>query len=139
MNQITLIGNLGADIELKTTNSGKYVASVNMAVKDDFNKEKTDWIPLVFWNKSAETAAQYLHKGSKIAVNGRLSARNYDDKEGKKRTAYEVVVERFEFLDAKPNTTIQREFLGKHGDVSVVEAPAGDYQVIENEDDLPFN
>jgi single-strand DNA-binding protein len=101
MNQIILIGNLGADIELKTTNSGKYVASVNMAVKDDFNREKTDWIPLVFWNKSAETAAQYLHKGSKIAVVGKLSARNYEDKEGKKRTAYEVVVERFEFLESK--------------------------------------
>ena len=139
MNQITLIGNLGADIELKTTNSGKYVASVNMAVKDDFNKEKTDWKPLVFWNKSAETAAQYLHKGSMIAVVGRLSVRAYEDKEGKKRTAYEVVVERFEFLDAKPSTTIQREFLGKHGDVSVVDAPAGDYQTIEeNPDDLPF-
>ena len=111
MNQIILIGNLGADIELKTTNSGKYVASVNMAVKDDFNKEKTDWITLTFWNKSAETAAQYLHKGSKIAVVGRLSTRNYEDKEGKKRTAYEVVVDRFEFLDAKPNTEFQKELI----------------------------
>ena len=139
MNQIILIGNLGADIELKTTNSGKYVASVNMDVKDDFNKEKTDWIPLVSWNKSAETAAQYLHKGSKIAVNGRLSARNYDDKEGKKRTAYEVVVERFEFLDAKPNTMIQREFLGKREQNSVVETDTGGYQLVEDDtSDLPF-
>ena len=139
MNQIILIGNLGADIELKTTNSGKYVASVNMAVKGDYNKEKTDWIPLVFWNKSAETAAQYLHKGSKIAVVGRLSARNYDDKEGKKRTAYEVVVERFEFLDAKPNTMIQREFLGKREQNSVVETDTGGYQLVEDDtSDLPF-
>ena len=69
MNQIILIGNLGADIELKTTNSGKYVASVNMAVKDDFNKEKTDWIPLVFWNKSAETAAQYTKAQRLLSAN----------------------------------------------------------------------
>lgn len=96
MNSINLIGNICNDIELKKTNSGKSVAQFNLAVKRPYTKDTTDFIPCQVWSQGAEYLSSYAHKGSKVAVMGRLISRKYEDKSGNSRTAYEVVCETVE-------------------------------------------
>lgn len=106
MNQITLLGRLTRDPEVKYTQSGKVVAQFGLAVdrpyKDAEGKREADFIPIVVWGKSAETAGKYLAKGRRLLVEGRLQIRSYDDKNGVKRYVSEVIASRFEFIDAAP-------------------------------------
>lgn len=101
MNHVILIGNLTRDIELKYTPNGKAVANFSIAVSDRFNKEKTDFIDCVVWNKTAELCAEYLSKGKKIAIAGRLSTRTFETQDGQKRKVTEVVVGDVQFLSPK--------------------------------------
>lgn len=91
LNSVNLTGRLGQEPEIRYTPNGKATASVSLAVKG-FSKEKTDWVKLVFWDKTAEILAQYCHKGDQIAVSGRLQVRDYQAQDGTKRNATEVVV-----------------------------------------------
>lgn len=106
MNQITLLGRLTRDPEVKYTPSGKVVAQFGLAVdrpyKDAEGKREADFIPIVVWGKSAETAGKYLAKGRRLLVEGRLQIRSYDDKNGVKRYVSEVIASRFEFIDMPP-------------------------------------
>ena len=104
MNLITLTGNLGRDWE--QANSSTVIAKNSLAVRRDFKNKQTgeydtDWIPLTAFSKTAETLMEYTSKGSKILVVGKLQTNNYTDKEGNKRTSYDVIIDRFEFLDSK--------------------------------------
>ena len=104
MNLITLTGNLGRDWE--QANSNTVIAKNSLAVRRDFKNKQTgeydtDWIPLTAFSKTAETLMQYTSKGSKILVVGKLQTNNFTDKQGNKRTSYDVIVDRFEFLDSK--------------------------------------
>lgn len=105
INNVTLIGRLTKDIELKYTSSGLAVAQFTLAVTRDFtsqNGEKeTDFINCVMWRKSAETLANYAKKGSLIGVVGRIQTRNYENNQGQKVYVTEVVAERFNFLEKK--------------------------------------
>lgn len=99
MNSVCLIGNLGHDLEIKKTNSGKSVCSFRIAVK---SYNTTTWVNIVAWEKIAETACKYLKKGSKVGVSGRIASREYEGKDGKKVTVMEVVATEIDFLDSKP-------------------------------------
>jgi single-strand DNA-binding protein len=103
LNRIILIGRLTQDPEMKYTNSGKAVATFNLAVDRDrknANGEKeTDFIRVVVWQKLAELVAQYLHKGRLASVEGRLQIRQYEDKEGRKVRVAEVIADGVQFLD----------------------------------------
>ena len=104
MNLITLTGNLGRDWE--QANSNTVIAKNSLAVRRDFKNKQTgdydtDWIPLTAFSKTAETLMQYTSKGSKLLIVGKLQTNNYTDKNGNKRTSYDVIVDRFEFLDSK--------------------------------------
>lgn len=105
MNKVFLIGRLTADAELRTTTSGKSVTTFSLAVNDGFGeKQKAYFFNVVVWGKGAEAVANYTHKGSKVAVTGKLTSRIYDDKNGNKRTAIEVVADMMggvEFLDSR--------------------------------------
>lgn len=104
VNNVVLIGRLTKDIELRMTPSGNSVASFTLAVNRDFAKEgqqDTDFILCQAWNKTAELMNEYLHKGSMIAVQGRLSVREYQDKNGDKKWSTEVVVNSVQFLEPK--------------------------------------
>lgn len=103
MNSINLVGNICHDLELKQTNSGKSVVQFNIAVNRPFTKDTVDFIPVVVWNQPAEYVCRYAHKGTKVAVSGKLTTRNYEDKNGNKRTAYEVVAETIEICESKKN------------------------------------
>ena len=106
--QITLIGNLGADPEMRYTPNGLPVTSFRMAVsrswtgQDGQRQEKTVWFRVTAWRKLAETASQYLTKGSKVLVVGELEEPNaYIDREGKPRASLEVTASTIRFLSAR--------------------------------------
>ena len=100
MNIISLIGRLCESPEIKQTTNGKSVVSTNIAVDRPFAKDTTDFIPVVIWNQPAEYVGKYAKRGTKIAVTGKLTTRKYDDKNGNKRTAFEVVADTVEICDS---------------------------------------
>ena len=95
MNVVALSGNVCKDIELRTTTSGKQVASFSIAINE--GKDKTEFVNLIAWEKTAELMEQYVHKGDRLAVVGRLQTRSWEDQQGQKRYATEVVVNQFDF------------------------------------------
>ena len=99
INKVILIGNLGADPEVRFMQSGDAVANLRIATTESWRdkntgetQERTDWHTVVLFGKIAEVAKQYLHKGSKIYVEGQLRTRKWQDKEGQDRYTTEVVV-----------------------------------------------
>ena len=107
LNKVTLIGRLGQDPEIRYTQSGSAVASVNIATNDYWTdkqgekQEKTEWHSLVFWGKLADRAQSYLKKGSQVYVEGRLQTSNWEDQQGQKHYKTEVVVTNIQFLDSR--------------------------------------
>jgi single-strand DNA-binding protein len=108
MNKIMLIGNLGRDPEMSYTTSGKAVTRFSLAVRRIVSKsatgerqDETDWFNVVFFDRLAETSNQYLKKGHKLYVEGRLQIRKYTDKTGVERTAIEVLGNDMEMLTPK--------------------------------------
>jgi len=99
-NRITLVGNLVRDPEIRYINSGAAVCKFTLAVnRRSKQQEETDFIDCVTWDKLAETCNTYLKKGMSVLVDGRLSIRSYETKEGEKRKAAEVVVNVMQMLD----------------------------------------
>lgn len=108
MNKIMLIGNLGRDPEMSYTASGQAMTKFSLAVsrrwKDSESgerREETTWFNIVAWRQLAETCNNYLHKGSKVFVEGRMTSRKYTDKDGVERTVWDVNLENMEMLDPK--------------------------------------
>ena len=97
INTVVITGRLTKDIELRRTTSGKTCTSFTLAVNR--NKQETDFINCVAWDKVAELLERYTHKGSQIGVEGRIQTRNYDDKNGKKVYITEVLVNSISFLE----------------------------------------
>lgn len=100
MNNCSFIGRLGRDPEMRYTTNGKAVVSFSLAVNRDGKKDESDWIDFVAWEKTAEVIAQYCHKGDLIGVTGNLQRREWE-KDGQKRFAHEVRVNRIDFCGSK--------------------------------------
>jgi single-strand DNA-binding protein len=106
-NEVRLIGNLGKNPEIYTTDTGNKVLKVSLATSDNYRDkenrkvEQTDWHNLVAFGKTAELLNDYTKKGSKIAINGKLKTRVYQDKQGKDRYLTEIIVQNIMFLDKK--------------------------------------
>ncbi|HSN48393.1 MAG TPA: single-stranded DNA-binding protein [Flavobacterium sp.] len=96
-NSVQLIGNVGNDPELKTFDGGKKVANITMATNEVYYKEngdkveQTEWHKVVAWGKTADIIEKYVTKGLQIGIEGKLTHRSYDDKNGEKRYITEVV------------------------------------------------
>ena len=109
LNKIMLIGNLGKDPELNVTAEGTPVTKFSLAVNRKYKtqtgqtREETEWFQIVTWRQLAELTERYLHKGSKVYIEGRLLQRKYTDKQGAERTAVEVIANDVQFLDRKPS------------------------------------
>jgi single-strand DNA-binding protein len=108
MNKIMLIGNLGKDPEMSYTAGGqamtKFTLAVNRRTKDRDSgerREETTWFNIVAWAQLAETCNNYLHKGSKVYIEGRMTSRKYTDKDGIERTVWDVTASEMEMLDPK--------------------------------------
>lgn len=105
MNSVSLLGRTTADIELKTTQSGKSVVSFSLAVKRPYTKDISDFYTIVAWEKQAENIARYVSKGQMIAILGHLQTRSWTDKNGNKRVETEVVADSFYFCEGKAKAT----------------------------------
>ena len=108
LNSVCLMGRLGADPELKTTQGGVSVTSFRLAVERSYARDgerETDWISVVAWRQTAEFVTRYFRKGAVMAVQGSLQARQYTDREGSKRTVTEVVAERIFFGSSKAESS----------------------------------
>jgi single-strand DNA-binding protein len=104
-----IIGNLGRDPEMRYTTTGKPVTSFSVAVNRVYSsegekKEETEWFRVSAWNKLAETCNQYLRKGSKVFVEGRLSSRIWEDQEKQKHFSLEISATDMTILDTKPRS-----------------------------------
>lgn len=105
MNKVILTGRLTADIEIRQTNSGLAVTSFTLAVKRPRDKDATDFINCVAWRQQAEFLGRYFKKGDPLEVVGTLTSRAYEDKNGNKRTVFEVVCDEVSFClktESKP-------------------------------------
>ena len=109
INTAVIMGRLTADPELKTTSSGLSVLSFSVAVERNYQKEgeekAVDFINVVAWRKTAEFVSKYFHKGSMIAVEGSIQTRKYEDKDGNKRTAFEILANTVSFCGKEANST----------------------------------
>ena len=108
INCAVIMGRLVADPELRTTTSGKSVTSFCVAVDRNYVRQgeerQTDFINVVAWRQTAEFVTRYFRKGSMIAIQGSIQTRNYEDKNGNKRTAVEIVADRASFCGSKAET-----------------------------------
>lgn len=126
MNVICLIGRLTADPELRHTPSQLPVTTFAVAVDRKTKEKQTDFINVVAWRGTAEFICKYFHKGNRIALQGSLQSRQYEDKNGHKRTAYEVVANSVEFCESKQAQSQKPGFSAQD-----------DYEEVVD-DDLPF-
>ena len=106
MNRIVLTGNITKDLELKQTTSGKSVINFDIGVKRPMQKDTTDFFTIVAWNQTAEYLSKYAKKGSRVAVEGKLTTRKWEDQNGNKRIAYEIVADSVELFDSKPADSV---------------------------------
>jgi single-strand DNA-binding protein len=103
-NKVQLIGHVGNDPEIKTFDGGKKLAKLNVATNESYKNEKgekveeTQWHSLIAWGKTADIIEKYVVKGKEIAIEGKLTHRSYEDKNGEKRYVTEVVIDELMLL-----------------------------------------
>ena len=135
INKAIIIGNLGRDPELHSPGSGKQVCNFSVATKEKWDGgERTDWHRIVVWGRTGENCAKYLSKGSKVYVEGTIQYRDWEDKDGNKRTTTEIKAWTVQFLDSRSD---------RPGKSSNPPPPAGDHDsndtfVKFGDDEIPF-
>ncbi len=155
LNKVLLIGNLGADPEIRRTQSGQAVATLRIATNEAWNdrngarQERTEWHRVILWGKLAELAEKYMKKGRQIYVEGRLQTRQWQDQQGQTRYTTEIVAQAVQFLGGREGAGEQ----GGRGESMPSGAGAGrgpaspdeftDYEeppaiASEEDSDLPF-
>jgi single-strand DNA-binding protein len=107
VNKVILVGRLGRDPETRYTSGGQAVANFSVATDETYKdrngerQKRTEWHKIVVWAKQAEIAQQYLKKGSLVFIEGRIQSREWQDKEGQKRTSFEIVATNFRMLGGR--------------------------------------
>lgn len=137
MNSVIISGRMGGDAEMRMTPAGKPIAQWRMALDSMKRDAPAEWVSVVAWEKTAEFVRDYLGKGRKILVDGRLQVREWDDKQtGQKRSAVEIVASRVEFMDSPKDQQPASKPAGKPTGKPPAEdyGKGGDYF----DDDTPF-
>ncbi len=149
MNKVILIGRLSQDPEMRTTPNGVATTTFNIAVSRNFTNQngerETDFFRCVAWRKQAENIARYCHKGTQVAVEGRLQTNNYEAQDGTRRYSTDIVCDNVSFLGSRGDSANQNSSAPQNmeNDVEVNEAsedPFKDFgdEVTLTDDDLPF-
>ena len=128
LNHTVLLGRIGQEIELRTTNSGTDVVAFRLAVPRNYNTDATDWINIVAWKGTATLISKHFQKGDLICIEGSIQTRDYDDKDGKKVYITEVIAERVHFVTGK------REANANTDTNTLAETADDDFVPIENDD-----
>lgn len=115
LNHIVAMGRLTRDPELRYTQSGKPVASFSIAVDRDYQKDATDFISCVAWGKTGEFVQKYFFKGKMIVVSGSLQSRNWEDRDGNKRTSWEINAQNVYFGDSNKQQNDSGQGYGGYG------------------------
>lgn len=146
LNRAILMGRLTADPDLRQTPNGVSVATFSLAVSRNYNKDQTDFINIVAWRQTADFVGKYFSKGQLVAVEGSIQTRSYTDKQGNKRTAFEVVADQVYFAESKnasrpavPDFPIPTDIDEPAKGTSFSIGNMDDYEEIDTDDgDLPF-
>ncbi len=144
LNQITIMGRLTRDPELRRTGSGIAVTSFTLAVDRDFSpkdgsERETDFIDCVAWRQTGEFVSKYFAKGRMAVVSGRLQIRNWNDKDGNKRRSAEVVADNVYFGDSKREGDAGASFSAAPAYSAPAPSAASDFAMLEDDDaQLPF-
>lgn len=149
LNRIILMGRLTREPELRTTQSGVSVVSFTLAVDRDFQsrgeEKQTDFLDIVAWRGTADFVSKYFRKGQLVAVEGRLQTRKWEDKEGNKRTAYEVVADSVHFAERKqegygapPPSEAPRRQSQDNAPPFQLDAPTTFAELDDDDGELPF-
>ena len=143
MNKVILVGRLTKDPELRTTTSGKSVATFTVAIDRKFKQDgqpDADFFNIISWGRQAEVISQYLGKGRQIALTGRLQTRSYNAQDGSKRYVTEVVLEEFDFIGSKQKNEAQtHETLVKTQEgTESFDLGDDDFYLKADDDDVPF-
>ncbi len=140
INKVIIVGNLGADPDSRAMPSGNAVTNISVATSESWNdrdtgekQEKTEWHRVVFFNRLAEIAAQYLKKGSQVYVEGKLQTRKWEDKEGNERWTTEVVANQMQMLGDRMSNDISNDNASSSQSTS-----DNDFSTDEFDDDIPF-
>ena len=149
VNKVTLLGNLGADPETKKTASGQNITLFNLATSNAWTnregqrQEHTEWHRIVVWGKLAETCAEYLSKGRKVYIEGRLQTRSWEDDKGQKRYTTEIVANQVLFLGGNQEKRTAAADTSSYTNEPVFGSETSPQQNSQSEnsaqaDDLPF-
>lgn len=138
MNKVILIGNLGRDPETAYTQAGTQKCTFSVATQERYTDQSgdkqsvTDWHNVVVWGKLADVAGKYLHKGSKVCIDGKIKTRKYQGKDGGDRYITEVIANELHFLDSKrdDDSGAPRQNTSRHVSQNVADRAPGD--------DIPF-
>jgi single-strand DNA-binding protein len=152
INKVILIGNLGAEPEVRYTPSGSAIANITLATSTSWKDKQTgemqdrvEWHRVVFFNRLAEVVGEYLHKGSKIFVEGALRTRKWQDKAGVERYTTEIIANEMQMLDGRTGGNFDSESQGNsqgnQGNFSNHEGGSNTSQTHDSfisDDDIPF-
>jgi len=147
INKVTLIGRLGRDPEMRYTTDGTPVATFSLATSETWKdkngekQEKTEWHNIVAWRKLGEIAGEYLKKGKEVYLEGKIQSREYTDKEGIKRRAYEIVATEMKMLGSNGNGSGQAQ----NGNAAAPQKPSNRKPAMDDDfipeiddDDIPL-
>lgn len=142
INKVIVVGNLGQDPEVRYMPSGGAVTNISVATSETWkdkssgeNQERTEWHRIVFFNRLAEIAGEYLKKGSKVFVEGSLRTRKWEDKNGNDRYTTEIVAKEMQMLDSKGGSANFEKSSSKPASSENNNAPA---DMDDFDDDIPF-
>jgi single-strand DNA-binding protein len=147
VNKVILVGRLGRDPETRYTGAGQAVCNFSLATDESYRdrngerQKRTEWHKIVVWGKQAEIAQQYLKKGSLIYVEGRIQSREWNDKEGQKRTSFEIVANTFRMLGSRSDSMAAgaRASSGGEADAEASAAAGEEHGGPEvTDEDIPF-
>lgn len=128
LNHITIMGRLVKDPELRYTQSNIPVASFRIACDRDFGEKQTDFLDCTAWRATANFVSKYFHKGDLITIEGRLQVRDYEDRDGNKRRAFEIVTDRAYFCGGKKKDNAETDTVAKT-----------EFEDMDDDGELPFD
>ena len=142
VNKVILVGNLGADPETRYMPSGGAVTNINIATSKSWKdkntgdqQERTEWHRVVFFNRLAEIAAEYLRKGSQVYVEGELRTRKWQDRDGNDRWSTEIVADEMQMLGGRPGAAPSAPMPARGGAEPAAAAASASNDL---DDDIPF-
>ena len=143
INKVILIGNVGQDPEVRHMPSGGAVVNLSVATSESWkdketgeNQDRTEWHRVVFYQRLAEIAGQYVRKGSRVYVEGKLRTRKWEDREGQERYTTEIVGDQMQMLDSR--SEMQESSAQMTSSTSAPSAPSAAPQTSVDDEDIPF-